>query len=291
MNRARTLVDALRSKQPFNKNLGQHFLVHDDILQRTVGWAGVHANDHILEIGPGPGVLTQVLLEAGCRVTAIELDSGACSHLRHVFSEAIAQGTFVLIEADALTAPWPSDITKIVANIPYQISSPLIDVITRHHRQPSTTPLQEIVILVQEEFAQRVMMEYVSDVGPLGMVVALDFDAEIGERVPPHAFSPMPKVNSRLLKLTPHCEEWECDRRLVVMMIHSAFAQRRKKLKSTLRQAPRRIARVPGWHASRWTAAWNALQEDERLEQRPETFELEDWIDLACDFESCEEEA
>lgn len=291
MRNARRLVDALRARQPFNKDLGQHFLVHDEVLERTVSWAEVDVEDHVLEIGPGPGVLTEVLLAQGCAVTAIELDAGACEHLRSVFVEELAEGQLILLEGDALTVPWPADINRLVANIPYQISSPLIDVITRHHRHPTTAPLQDIVMLVQEEFAERVVMEYESDVGSLGMVVALDFDVEMGERVPPHAFSPAPRVHSRLLRMTPHEEEWPCDRRLLVMMIQTAFKQRRKKLKRTLSRPPRRIARIPGWHASRWTRAYAALQHDPRLQRRPETYELEEWADLGVDFESCEEEA
>ena len=78
---------------------------------------------------------------------------------------------------------------------------------------------------------------------------------------------------------------------LLVMMIQTAFKQRRKKLKRTLSRPPRRIARIPGWHASRWTRAYAALQHDPRLQRRPETYELEEWADLGVDFESCEEEA
>ena len=210
MRGARRLVDALRFKQPAKKALGQHFLVHDDVLEHTVEWAEVDVEDHVLEVGPGPGVLTEVLLEKGCKVTAVELDAGACEHLRSVFASELDEGRLVLIEGDALTVRWPNDISRLVANIPYQISSPLIDAITRHHRNPTTDPLRDVVVLVQEEFAERVVMEYESDVGSLGMVVALDFDVDLGRRIPPHAFSPMPKVHSRLLRMTPHDEEWPC---------------------------------------------------------------------------------
>ena len=291
MKGARRLVDALRAKQPFNKSLGQHFLVHDDIIERTVAWAEVDVEDHVFEVGPGPGVLTEALLATGCKVTAVELDSGACDHLRSVFAEELAEERLTLLEGDALQVAWPKDITRVVANIPYQISSPLIDVITRYHRNPNTTPLQDVVMLVQEEFAERVVMEYESDVGSLGMVVALDFDADLGERVPPHAFSPMPKVHSRLLRMTPHDEDWPCDRRLMVQMIRAAFDQRRKKLKKTLKQPPRRLTRVPGWHAARWKRAYAAMEHDPRLQRRPETMELDEWADLGVDFASCEEEA
>ena len=71
MKGARRLVDALRAKQPFNKALGQHFLVHDDVLERTVEWAEVDVEDHVLEVGPGPGTLTEVLLAKGCKVLSL----------------------------------------------------------------------------------------------------------------------------------------------------------------------------------------------------------------------------
>ena len=102
MKGARRLVDALRAKQPFNKSLGQHFLVHDDIIERTVAWAEVDVEDHVFEVGPGPGVLTEALLATGCQVTAVELDSGACDHLRSVFAEELAEGRLTLLEGDAL---------------------------------------------------------------------------------------------------------------------------------------------------------------------------------------------
>ena len=273
------------------KSLGQNFLLDLNLTAKIARQAGDLSACDVLEIGPGPGGLTEALLATGCQVTAVELDSGACDHLRSVFAEELAEGRLTLLEGDALEVAWPKDVTRVVANIPYQISSPLIDVITRHHRSPNTVPLHDIVMLVQEEFAERVVMEYESDVGSLGMVVALDFDADLGERVPPHAFSPMPKVHSRLLRMTPHDEEWPCDRRLMVQMIRAAFDQRRKKLKKTLKQPPRRLTRVPGWHAARWKRAYAAMEHDPRLQRRPETLELDEWADLGVDFASCEEEA
>ena len=74
MNQARRLVDMLRALQPPDKSLGQHYLVLDEVLASTVEWAEVTSEDHVLEVGPGPGVLTEVLLKTGCKVTAIELD-------------------------------------------------------------------------------------------------------------------------------------------------------------------------------------------------------------------------
>ena len=84
---ARELVDRLRAYQPPNTNLGQHFLIDDDLLKRMVHIAEVDDNDHVLEIGPGPGTLTQQLLATGAKVTAIELDDAPILHLDNVFRE------------------------------------------------------------------------------------------------------------------------------------------------------------------------------------------------------------
>jgi len=84
--------------------------------------------------------------------------------------------------------------------------------------------------------------------------------------------------------MEPHGEAWPCDVRLVRQMIHLAFDQRRKKLRSTLKAVPRRIGRVNGWHAGRWKQAYAAHQDDERMELRPEELEFDDWIELCESF-------
>ncbi len=284
MRGARWLIDSLRDKLPFDKSLGQHFLVNDELLTRAIELGEVNADDHVLEIGPGPGVLTETLLSTGCKVTAIEIDPVAVTHLKEAFSPEIKSGDFTVVEGDALKQKWPDSLSKVIANIPYQISSPLVEELTRYLRNPRTEELQKVVLLVQEEFAERLVMEYESDVGSLGMTVALDWDSEIEEKIPPHNFSPMPKVNSCYISMEPHGEEWPCDVRLVRQMIHLAFDQRRKKLRSTLKNVPRRISRVKGWHAGRWKQAFTGHHEDERMERRPDELELDDWVDLCCSF-------
>ncbi|MEC8589892.1 MAG: rRNA adenine N-6-methyltransferase family protein, partial [Candidatus Thermoplasmatota archaeon] len=124
MKSARELVDRLRAYQPPNTDLGQHFLIDDAMLERMVAIAGVNKDDHILEIGPGPGTLTQYLLKTGANVTAIEIDDAPVLHLDEAFREEQNTKQLILHHDDALNAAWPSDITKVVANIPYQISSP-----------------------------------------------------------------------------------------------------------------------------------------------------------------------
>ena len=262
---ARTLIDRLRMRQDNVKSLGQHFLNNEEILDETMALANVSADDHVIEIGPGPGVLTERLLDTGCTLTAIEIDEGVCEFLRDNFPN------LNLIQGDALQEKWPKA-NKVVANIPYQISSPLIDVITR------TQSIDYVVILVQEEFAERLVVEWESDRGSLGMCTMLDWDCTFEMRVGPHCFTPSPQVHSRLVtmkRITPPENS-----KLAKLLIRQAFAQRRKKLRNTLSKAPKRIARVNGWHAKAYRDALQHIDWD-LMEERPEDLEIEDWLELA----------
>ena len=280
MKSARELVDRLRAYQPPNTDLGQHFLIDDAMLERMVAIAGVNKDDHILEIGPGPGTLTQYILKTGAKVTAIEIDDAPVLHLDEAFREEQNTKQLILHHDDALNAAWPSDITKVVANIPYQISSPLIEKLTRHIKEHEGV-LQQVVLMVQHEFGQRLSMNHPADVGSLGMTVALDWDVTEHHMVPPHHFSPQPAAQSQVIELCPHNKVFSVDKRLVRQTIHHAFEQRRKKIRSTLRRAPKRISRIKGWHAQRWKDAMQSLQELGMMDARPEELTLDDWIQLA----------
>ena len=284
MKSARDLIDSLRAYQPPNTDLGQHFLIDDQLLNVMVELADVSPEDHVLEIGPGPGTLTQVLMETGAKVTAIELDDGPVLHLDNVFSEQQNSGVLTLLHGDALVEEWPQSITKIVANIPYQISSPLIEKITKFNLLNETS-LDSVVLMVQLEFAQRLTLRHPSDVGSLGMTVALDWNVEEHHVVAPHSFSPQPAVHSQVVSLHPHHTIWPVDKRLIRMMIHQAFAERRKKIRSTLKRAPRRISRLKGWHAQRWKDSISSLMDQEQMDLRPESLQLEDWVNLAVGVE------
>jgi len=262
---ARVLIDRLRMRKDNVKALGQHFLNNEEILDETMRLAEVSPQDHVIEIGPGPGVLTERLLETGCELTSIEIDPDVCEFLRDNFPN------LELVEGDALEVKWPKA-NKVVANIPYQISSPLIDVITR------TNSIDYVVILVQEEFAERLVVEWESDRGSLGMCTMLDWDCTFEMRVGPHCFTPSPQVHSRLV--TMRRKESPANSKLAKLLIRQAFAQRRKKLRNTLSKAPKRIARVSGWHAKIYREAIQSLDWD-LFEERPEDLEIEDWLELA----------
>ncbi len=291
MKGARTLVDLLRSKQDNDKSLGQHFLINDELITLSIQYAEIVKPDHVLEIGPGPGVLTEALLMQGCRVTAIEIDEGAVKHLQRIFASEIASGQLNLLSGDALQVKWPTSISKVVANIPYQISSPLVELLTKYLRNDEVKLLQKVVLLVQEEFAERLVMEYESDVGSLGMTALLDWQSEMLQKVPPHNFSPNPKVNSCFIEMKPSHEQFDCDKRLVKQVIHQAFKQRRKKIRTSLKSIPRRLNRVPNWYSARWKLAISSLADDERMNARPEEFDFDDWIEFCQDLEKIQDKS
>ena len=262
---ARVLIDRLRMRKDNVKALGQHFLNNEEILDETMRLAEISPDDHVIEIGPGPGVLTERLLESGCALTSIEIDTEVCEFLRDNFP------TLDLIEGDALQVNWPKA-NKVVANIPYQISSPLIDIITRNHS------IEYVVLLVQEEFAERLVVEWESDRGSLGMCTMLDWDCTFEMRVGPHCFTPSPQIHSRLV--TMKRKDSPANSKLAKLLIRQGFAERRKKLRYTLSKAPKRIARVSGWHAKAYRDAMQSIDWD-LLEERPEDLDIEDWLDLA----------
>ena len=279
---ARFLVDLHRDRHSINRELGQHYLVDNSVLNATIEMSGDLSEQHVLEIGCGPGSLTNHLLRAGARVSAIEIDPGSLEHMQHHFEEEIASGKLTLIQGDALTVEWPSDVDAIIANIPYQISSPLLD---RMQRDARTV---RAVLLVQEEFAERMAMAIGPlDRGPLGLSLWLDYDIEIGRRVPPSCFSPQPRVTSCLVQLEPIDRlaslDSKVDRRMFRQITSQCFNDRRRKLRNLLKKSPRRLARIPGWHRGRWRDSIQSLHEHPLMDERPDMLKPEDWLEL-CDL-------
>jgi len=292
---ARLLVDLLLDRKQTERGLGQHYLHDEGILASTIdacteAGTQLDANSHVLEIGPGAGSLTLFLLATGAHITAIEIDSIAIEHLNRVFPAQIANGQLEIIEADALRTEWP-EVTHIVANIPYQISSPLLE---RIHKEPTKPSV--IVILLQEEFARRLGMEGgPQDRGSLGLNTWLEHDVTSVTAVPPHCFQPAPRVHSRLVALTPVSRDRTGDElfdsRLFNMMVRQSFERRRQKLRTRLKKAPRRLNRLKGWHRQRWADALNALDSDTEylissglpeglLDLRPESLTPSEWVNL-----------
>jgi SAM-dependent methyltransferase len=171
------------------RSLSQNFLTDPDALDAIVAAADLRPGDRVVEVGPGLGVLTRRLLAAGASVLAVELDTGLAAYLRR---ELGAVPGFELVEADALSLHpremFPGEPFKVVANIPYHITSPLLHAFLEGDRPPDIT-----VLLVQLEVAERVASP------PGGMSYLSVFaqnvaHAEIVARVPAGAFEPAPSV-------------------------------------------------------------------------------------------------
>lgn len=293
----RELVELLLDRKRADRDLGQHFLIDADLLAHAVSLANLESESHVLEVGPGPGTLTHFLLQTGAKVTAIEIEDEAINHLTRVHSEALESEQLTLIRGDALEVNWPNDITHVVANPPYQISSPLLHKIDEWQRaafRRGNEPLQAVVLLLQEEFAIRLAMAEGSvSRGPLGIKTALNWKCQFGIRVPPHRFTPHPEINSRFVVMTPHDEiatqEIDVDPRLPRRIVEQAFKERRRKIRNRLKSVPRKLERIPGWSRSRWRdAVAEVLAKSDEVglpegwpEMRPEELRVVDWLRLA----------
>ena len=291
---ARLLIDLLLDRSRANREFGQHYLHDDSVLRKTIEMCAqanhpLSSDSRVLEIGPGPGSLTLHLLSTGAQVIGIEIEEEAINHLNRNFAEEVETGRLELIEGDALNVKWP-DITHIVANIPYQISSPLIDQI---RSQSGASSVACVVLLLQQEFAHRLAMHGGPDsVGPLGLNTALDWEVNLGPVVPPHCFVPSPRVHSQLASLVPRREALPPDlnHRLHRLIVKHVFSQRRRKVRSMLKSSPRRLNRIPGWYRERWSNAIDSVLDTTEIdvESRPDLLSPDDWIRLTMEIEAFE---
>ena len=292
----RLLVDLLRDHSNPSKSLGQHYLVDDQVIDRTLALpeefsVKLSSDSHVLEVGPGPGSLTLALLRTETMVTAIEIDQESVTHLERVFGNRNLP--IVVKEADAVTEKWPRGITHVISNLPYQISSPIINRITSYNASEN---IQLAILLVQEEFAHRMAMSSPPhDIGPLGLNIWLDFDVFLDRRVPPSSFTPSPMINSRLVTMKPanRVEVGGINKRLFRMITKHCFANRRRKLRTLLSRPPSRISRINGWHKERWEQASSELlsSESTKLEKgwsdlRPENLEPLEWVTIVSELSS-----
>lgn len=243
------------------KRFGQHFLTNPQLLDRIAAALDPAPGDHVLEIGPGPGALTAALRRRGARVTAIEVDTDLVPGLRARFPEVD------LVEGDALAVDWqacrpPVPARWLVAgNIPYNITSPLLD-------KALTPPRPDrVVFLVQKEVADRLTAPPGSRTyGALSVGVQAVARAERLFIVPAGAFHPPPQVDSAVIRLTPLPQPLVADHEVASFrrMVTGLFSFRRKQLGRGLRE-------LTGWPQEQTTAvlAAAAIAPD----ARPETLE------------------
>lgn len=225
------------------KRFGQHWLTDDRVLNAIIAAANLKADDRILEIGPGKGVLTQRLLERAASVVAVELDRDLCDPLVSKFGERdnflLLQGDFLALDVDALTANFAEHFhgqTKVVANIPYNITGPILEKLLGTIAQPNPTPLREIVLLVQKEVADRLSaIAGTKAFGALSVRVQYLADCERICNVPATAFNPPPKVESAVIRLVPRpITSPANDPKHLASIVKVGFANKRKMLRNNL---------------------------------------------------------
>jgi 16S rRNA (adenine1518-N6/adenine1519-N6)-dimethyltransferase len=219
------------------KSLGQNFLFDLNLTERIARAAGPLSGISVLEIGPGPGGLTRALLGLGAeRVIAVERDARAIAALEEI--EAHYPARLKIISADALEFdPLPmlgSKSARIVANLPYNIATPLL--ISWLSIEPWPPWYDCAVLMFQREVAERIVAAPGSKAyGRLSVLVQWRCEARILFDVNPSAFVPPPKVTSSVLKLMPRTSPAACDRHLLEKVTQAAFGQRRKMLRQSLR--------------------------------------------------------
>lgn len=226
-----------------NKALGQNFLVDSNILAKIVAAGQLTPTDHVIEIGPGLGALTQRLAAVTGHLTVIEKDQ----RLIPVLKDTLAQYTNIsFIAGDILKIDWHKSLTnelssidktfKVVANLPYYITTPIImGLLTKH------LPIELMVFLVQREVAERMIAKPGSKTyGGLSIAVQFYAQPELVALVPPTVFIPRPTVDSAVIKLTtlkkPAVEVLNED--IFFRVVRAAFQQRRKTLRNSLSSSP-----------------------------------------------------
>jgi 16S rRNA (adenine1518-N6/adenine1519-N6)-dimethyltransferase len=214
------------------KSLGQHWLSDRTALQSIVEAARVSKGDEVLEIGPGTGTLTEILLEYGANILAVEFDREAIKPLKKRFARQldtqvrIQEGDIRNFEFGQLPGGY-----KIVANIPYYLTANLFRKLIDSPHKPAMASL-----LVQKEVAERVSAKP-GQMSFVAVALQLYYEVGAGEIVPAHLFEPPPKVDSQILILSqrpqPLFPDLDVDQ--FFSLIKAGFSERRKKLKTSLK--------------------------------------------------------
>jgi len=216
------------------KSLGQNFLLDLNLTRRIARAAAPLEDSNIIEVGPGPGGLTRALLLEGAQhVTAIERDPRCIAALREL--EAAFPGRLTIVEGDALAIDAASIVPaprKIVANLPYNIATPLLIGWLGNARA-----YQSLTLMFQKEVAARLAAAPGDDAyGRLSVLTQWRCTVKLAFDVPPQAFVPAPKVTSTVVHLVPRAAPLaECDQASLERVTAAAFGQRRKMLRSSLK--------------------------------------------------------
>jgi len=257
-----------------SRRLGQHFLRDQRTIHRIVDALAPKAEETIVEIGPGTGALTSVLVERAGRVIAIEFDNKLAPLLSKRFA---GFQNFKLVMGDALTTDFCAEIlparsARLVANLPYNISTAILQRLIAQR-----ACLDEMVLMLQKEVVERVLAPAgTSDRGFISVLVEAYCETEKLFDVAPGAFRPPPKVWSSVmrLKFRPRINAEMTDEGLLWKVVSAGFAQKRKTILNNLRQASGRLQEVLKRNGGASIVLCKANVE---LQRRAETLTVEEW--------------
>lgn len=221
----------------FQKKFGQNFLIDTHVLEKIISSAGITKDDFVLEIGPGIGTMTQYLCESAREVMAVEIDKNLIPILSDTLS---AYDNVTVVNEDILKLDIAKTAIehnngkpiKVVANLPYYITTPIIMGLFESH-----VPLESITVMVQKEVADRMQaVPGTKDYGALSLAVQFYSKAEIVANVPPNCFMPRPNVGSAVIRLTCHKDRpvEVKNEAFMFRLIRASFNQRRKTLQNGL---------------------------------------------------------
>lgn len=223
----------------FQKRFGQNFLIDGHVIDKIINAAEITKEDTVLEIGPGIGTMTQYLAEAAGRVYAVEIDRNLLPVLDETLADydnvTVINDDILKVDIRALLGDDAENV-KVVANLPYYITTPIIMGLFENH-----IPAKSITVMVQKEVAQRMQAGPGSkDYGALSLAVQYYAEPYIVANVPPNCFMPRPGVGSAVIRLT----SWDKppvvvnDEKLMFALIRASFNQRRKTLQNGINNSP-----------------------------------------------------
>lgn len=216
----------------FKKNFGQNFLIDERVLNKIIASAEITKEDTVLEVGPGIGTLTQALARHAKKVIAVEIDKTLIPILEDVLSDfdniEIINNDILKVDVAQLAADNGGKSLKVVANLPYYITTPIIMGILEQQ-----LPVESITVMIQKEVALRMQAEpSTKDYGALSLAVRYYCEPYLVANVPQNCFMPRPNVDSAVIRLTLHKNPpvKTDNEQLMFKLIKTAFSQRRKTL-------------------------------------------------------------
>jgi 16S rRNA (adenine1518-N6/adenine1519-N6)-dimethyltransferase len=222
-------MPSLRPKKRF----GQHFLRDMRVIERIAAAFVPHARDHVVEIGPGEGVLTRELIGNVAHLDVVELDRDLAAHLRESLPETVSVHSADALKFDFCALAPPDSKLRVIGNLPYNISTPLL-----FHLLDQAHCIGDMLFMLQKEVVDRMAAAPGGkDYGRLSVMVQYRCRVEKLFAVPPGAFQPPPKVDSAVVRLTPHVTPpvEVRDPAAFARVVQAAFSQRRKTLRNSLK--------------------------------------------------------